>query len=420
MRTHQILTAAAQAGIRLGHEKFRAFLESYQADCLHTPAIHIAGTNGKGSTSAFASQILKQANILSGCYTSPHLIEVNERIMVNQSQISDDVLSEKLHSILKAATDWAGEQVDGEELPLTFFELMTAAALCHFNDLKLPINVIEVGLGGRLDSTNVVNSVVSVITSIGFDHMDVLGDDLASIASEKSGIIREGVPVVVGQLPQEAMRIVRMIAHEKNAPLYVLGTDFYMHPNEDNTWHFIWGERVIENLTLGLKGLHQGSNAALAIMALLLVPTIQLPSRLIRQGVLDAQHPGRIEWLSENILLDCAHNVDGAYTLGAYLKECPRIKPRTLLLGASDDKDIRAVAVSLQPYFDRILTTHCAHPRAMSAGDVAKSISGLDIPVFSAGPVESIFDYVDEEKDELVVAGSIFLVGALRAIYKAR
>ena len=420
MLTHPILTAAAQAGIRLGHEKFRAFLASHQSASLETPAIHIAGTNGKGSTTAFASQILKEANISSGSYTSPHLIEVNERIMVNKAPISDENLSRQLETIKSAATKWTGAHADDTEVPLTFFELMTASALCHFNDLKLAINVIEVGLGGRLDSTNIVNSVVSVITSIGFDHMDVLGDDLASIASEKSGIIRQNIPVVVGQLPQEAMRIVRMIAHEKDAPLYVLGVDFYMHPNEDNTWNFVWGERSIENLELGLLGLHQGSNAALAIMALLLVPTLQLPARIIREGVLNAHHPGRLEWLSDNILLDCAHNIDGAHTLAAYLKSHPKAQRRTLLLGASEDKDIRAVAVSLQPYFDRILTTHCAHPRAMSAGDVAKSISGLDIPVFSAGPVESIFDYVDPDTEEIVVAGSIFLVGALRAIYASK
>ena len=420
MLTHPILSTAAQAGIRLGHTKLKSFLQHYSPKCLETPAIHIAGTNGKGSTSAFTAQILKSAAIRAGCYTSPHLVDVNERIMVDKQPISDEDLTELLTGISGAARDWLGPAETDDGIPLTYFELMTAAALIHFERQQLALNVIEVGLGGRLDATNVVNSAVSVITSIGLDHMDVLGDNLASIASEKAGIIRTGIPVVIGQLPSEAMRIIRMIAHERNAPLYVLGVDFYMQLAEDETWTFSWGERVIDRLTLGLNGNHQGSNAALAIMALLLIPSLHLPSRMIRAGIQGACHPGRIEWISPSILLDCAHNIDGAHTLAAYLKHQPKNKPRTLLLGASADKDVRAVAVSLMPYFDRILTTHCQHPRALSAGEVAKAIAGLDIPVFSAGPVENILDYIHTDNEDLVVAGSIFLVGALRSLYFAR
>lgn len=416
MRTHPILTDAADSGIRLGFEKLSDFLKSFCPDTLEKPAIHIAGTNGKGSTSAFLSAILFEAGIKAGRYTSPHLSNVNERIEVAGKHIDDAELHDLLVAISSAATEWVSKVESASGSPLTYFEFMTAAGLCHFENMNTGINVVEVGLGGRLDATNIVDSSVSVIVSIGFDHTDVLGMDLASIASEKAGIIRENIPVVVGKLPADALRIIRMIAYERNAPLYVLDTDFYMHPNDDNSWTFKWRDRVIDGLFPSLKGIHQGHNAGLAIMALQVLNSHQFPSRIIRKGIEQAKHPGRLEWITDNLLTDCAHNIDGANALASYLKTIPKVRPRTLLLGTSRGKDVRAVAVHLQPHFDRILTTHCEHPRAVNAGAVATEIAGLDIPVIPAGPVETVLQYIDLEQEEVVVAGSIFLVGALRML----
>lgn len=416
MREHPILSNVARHGVRMGHQKLHDFVSQTFDNANKTPSIHIAGTNGKGSVSAFISSVLNVSGLKSGRFISPHLLEVNERISIKGKDISNEDLNHYLEEVSKKSCAYFGREYSHQAIPLTYFEIMTAVALCYFSDQATQLNVIEVGLGGRLDATNIINPSVSVITSIGFDHTEILGDSLASIASEKAGIIRQGIPVVVGRLPLEALKIIRMIALEKEAPIYVQEEDFFINFTEEQNWSYQSSELIIENLKLSLRGAHQGDNAAVALKAIELMPSLQFPPRLIREGLINAEHPGRLEWFQEHVLLDCAHNFDGASALSGYLSTLERSAPRTLLLGASSDKDIRAIAIALQGQVDRILTTHCSHPKAASAGEVATKLVDLDIPVIPAGHVDTVFQYIDIGKEEVIVSGSVFLVGAVRSI----
>lgn len=416
MRSHPLLNRAAQAGVRLGIERVRDLLTHLGSPQDAVPSVHVGGTNGKGSVGSMIAACQSAADKRVGLFTSPHLQEVNERIRVAGQPLPDAELTELLEEIHADATRWAAEHCPElpEGQPLTYFELLTVAGFVAFARNKLDLSVVEVGLGGRLDATNVMTPQVSVITTVALDHQDRLGPDLGSIAGEKAGIIQPGVPVVVGRLPQEALRVIRLTALERGAPLHVLGEDF--HPSGSHGDFVVgWADGGISEVTVGLAGAHQLDNAAVAIRALsLLPPLLRVPDGAIREGMAQVHHAGRLEWLGERVLVDGAHNPAGATALAAALDAMDWDQPRTLLLGASDDKDVRAIASILAPQFGRILTTHCAHDRARKAGELAQDLVDLDIPVMPAGPIEEALPLALSEPGLVVVAGSLFTVGAAR------
>jgi len=257
---------------------------------------------------------------------------------------------------------------------------------------------------------------------VGIDHVAQLGPDLGSIASEKAGIIKTERPVVVGALPPAALRVVRSLAVDRGAPLRVLGRDFHGRPERAGGLSFSQGERVVSVPALALVGGHQVDNAAVAIAAVAELPAPLRPSDdAIRAGLAQVRHPGRLERVAPDLLLDCAHNDESAGRLAEWLRSnpVPEGVRRTLLLGMSSDKDPRAMVVSLAPLVDRVLTTHCSHPRALSAGDLAEQIIGVDVPVLPAGPVEQALLVARNGRDEVVVAGSVFLAGAVRDLVSA-
>ena len=425
MTKHPILSRLAQGGVRLGTERMEAFLQELGSPHLAAPVVHVAGTNGKGSVCALVSSILSSAGLRVGTYLSPHLQEVNERIAVAGERISDEALDLMLQEIDAWAIRWASSRFPGEDTalrPLTYFEALTACAFLHFARCEVDVAVVEVGLGGRLDATNVVQAAVSVVVSVGLDHTERLGPDLASVAAEKGGIMRTGVPVVVGPLSQEAMTVVRSMAGERQSPLVAAGED-YKAWGSPASFSWTHGSMHLEDLCTGLHGQHQLDNAAVALMVVELLgrahPALVADESQCRAGLESAAHPGRCEWLGPSLLVDGAHNVDAAQTLAAYLREIPRDTERTLLLGSSRDKDVRAVAAVLAPEFDRILTASCAHARAMLAGDVAEALVDFDLPVLSVGPVEEALPRAQGEPGLLVVAGSLFLAGAVRDLLGA-
>ena len=271
---------------------------------------------------------------------------------------------------------------------LTYFEMMTAAAFVHFTEQKVDVAVIEVGLGGRLDATNIVpKPLVTAITSIGIDHTEVLGDDLASIAAEKAGIVKHGVPLVVGPLPPPAFKVVRAVAADKGAELYVRGKTYRVQGKSDD-FAFSFGETALRGMATGLHGDHQVDNAGVALMVAHLLPEPFRPSEdAMRRGLRMARNPGRNEWLAPDLLVDCAHNADGAAQLAAYLRQLPRDRRRTLLLGVSSDKDVRAIVAVLAPTVDRVICTRCNHPRAADPKLLAQTLVDIDVPVSSAGPI---------------------------------
>ena len=421
MLTHPILSELAQSGIRLGLQNLAGFLESIGYGTLNIPCIHVAGTNGKGSVCRMLESVYQEAGQRVGLYTSPHLQQINERVRINGSDIDDENLDALLKELYYKSQEWATAQELPNESPLTYFEMMTAVALVAFSRANVDIVILEVGLGGRLDATNIVESTISVITSISLDHTDVLGSDLSSIATEKAGIIKNNTPVVLGMMDVEAKRAIRLIAELKSAPIYQLGDDFFFFESKDKG--LVWHNKIhrLENILLALLGTHQQSNAGVAIMVVqLLLAQFPVSIDALYRGLQKSNNPGRMEWLSPNLLLDCAHNPAGAEQLASYLKELRHADPKRqirLLLGASNDKDVHGVSIVLSNQVDQVYCTHCAHPRAMKSSELEQSLH-LDIPVKDVGPVEQAFAQLYSDEGVLVVAGSIFLVGAVRDLWE--
>ena len=418
MIQHPRLAALTRFGVRLGLQHMRALMRHLGQPQLRYPTLHVAGTNGKGSVVRTLGAMLRAQGLRVGEYVSPHLQRVNERIWVDGEEISDADLSALLEELAVEREAWAATGLTeglSAEAELTYFEMMTAAAFVHFARVGVDVAVIEVGLGGRLDATNLLDPVVCGITSIGFDHMEQLGHDLPSIAAEKAGIIQPGRPVVVGPLPAAALRTIRTIAADRGAPLLAPDSDYRVDLDPDGGLRYTGVEWQLGGLRLALDGEHQRGNAGVALaMAERLPPHLRPGADAVRAGLAAVRHAGRLEWLAADVLADCAHNQEGAAQLAACLRALPEDRrPRTLLLGMSADKDARAIVVALAPLFDRIYTTHCSHPRAASAGELAEQLMDVGVPVLPAGAVEVALPRVRAE-GPCVVAGSIFLVGAAR------
>lgn len=424
MRTHPVLAHLARFGVRLGLSRCRDLLRSMGDPHLARPVVHVAGTNGKGSVVRMVGALLRARGLRVGEMCSPHLQQLNERIVVDGEPIADEALDDLLHRVAAARDRWVREELH-DEVPaaeaLTYFELVTIAGFLHFAESAVDVVVVEVGLGGRLDATNVVAPVATGIVSVGMDHMEQLGHDLASIAAEKAGIIKPGCPVVVGPLVPAALRVVRTIAHDKGAPLLAPDADYAVRIDREGGLGFSlnasedWSGAELSGLQLSLEGEHQIANAGVALALVHALPASLRPGPdAVTAGLAAVRHAGRLEWIDEELLLDCAHNGDGAVRLAVYLRGLPEHRrPRVLLLGMSEDKDARAVAAPLAPFVDRIYTTHCAHPRATSAGDLAARLVGIDVPVLPAGPVEQALGLA-RASGPVVAAGSVFLVGAVR------
>ncbi len=420
MRTHPVLTELATAGVRLGLERVGSYLGWLGSPQASFPMVHVAGTNGKGSTTALLASCLSAQGLRTGHYSSPHLQHVNERIRVDGHSISDRLLGELLERVAGEARAWAAAQAmelpEGQP-PLTYYEAMTAAAFLAFQRAELDLAAVEVGLGGRLDATRTGQAVVTAITSIGLDHCEVLGPDLASVAYEKAGIFRPGVPAVIGPLPGDAMRVARSQAGGLGAPALIWGED-YEASGTPQDFRFRFRGRELTGLELGLRGDHQVRNAGVALASLYALaevrPELAVSEAALRSGLAGVRHAGRCEWAASDVLLDGAHNVEASQALADYLAGLPREAPRTLLLGVSKDKDVRSVVAPLMGQVERVCTTHCAHPRAMPAGEVASALVDLSVPVLPAGPVEDALGLARQFDGLLVVAGSLFLVGAVR------
>ncbi len=306
----------------------------------------IAGTNGKGSTSRFLNAMISQVSSV-GLFTSPHLFKFNERILVNNIKISNDSLERHIET-LQAVNDSIGA---------TFFELITALALLHFQESRVTHAVLEVGLGGRLDSTSAVESVVSIITNIDLDHTQMLGSTVEEIAFEKAGIIRLGIPVVTGATGA-ALKVIEARALELNAELWVLGREIQLKTRDLG----LYGLELSVQTPLGIisghskmLGIHQAQNAALAITA---AQYLEIPTAAIQRGLETATNPGRLEWLagSPSVLLDAAHNPHGARALEKFITD-HKLNPVTLIVGSQADKDYASVAEILNPISSQVICT---------------------------------------------------------------
>lgn len=382
------------------------------------PVIHVAGTKGKGSVSALCASALQAAGYKIGLYTSPHLHDFSERIVVNGRSISpDDVVA--LVDLCKPIVTAIPE--------VTWFEYTTMLAFLYFAQQDVDAAVIEVGLGGRLDATNIVTPEVAVITSISYDHMAVLGDSLAQIAAEKAGIIKYDVPVVISPQVDEAQQVITRIAAERNASLFQVGEDYQfkllsqsLEGQTFKIWSRVDPKKTIQ-LAIPLLGRHQVENAVVAYAALQVLnkPSLVISANAIRKGFAKTKWPGRFEITRRNppMVLDCAHNPDSAHRLRQTLDDFFPDRPIILLFGASEDKDVTGMFIELLPRVRQCFATQSIHPRAMSPAHLKELAEPFGVPVTNVSTVEEALDEALRAAGEdalLLVTGSIFVVAGVR------
>ncbi|MFZ0549105.1 MAG: folylpolyglutamate synthase/dihydrofolate synthase family protein [Candidatus Promineifilaceae bacterium] len=398
------------------------------------PAVHIAGTKGKGSVSAMAAASLRAAGYRVGLYTSPHLQEFRDRIRILTPEDEDGRISEAQVVAGVERMKPAIEQVPG----ITWFELITALAFLHFGEQQIDVAVVEVGLGGRLDATNVLTPLVSVITSISYDHTYLLGDTLAEIAGEKAGIIKERVPVVSAPQESSALDKIEMVAQAHHSSLMVVGRDWsFQSALSSRQSAEKRGKQVIavvppsgSHLTaapttfeLALVGHHQQENAVVALAALEIISEYfpQLTLEAVRTGLATVSWPGRLQTLhvgngTPTLLVDCAHNVDSAQKLAFALQNDYRYERLWLVLGVTADKDVSGIVETLLPLAEGTIVTTSGHPRAASPRDLLQitAEAGFEAQPAATVPeaVEAAWAYASPD-DLICVTGSIFVVGDL-------
>ncbi len=388
---------------------------------LQYPVVHVAGTKGKGSTAAMIASVLQSAGYKVGFYTSPHLEDFVERIQINRVPIShSDLVS--IVAILKPAV----ARIER----LTTFELTTAAGFLYFASENVDIAVVEVGLGGRLDATNVVDPLVSVITSLSLDHMNVLGDTLDKIAFEKAGIIKPGKPVVDSPQKPEALKVVEEIARVRGSKLIQTGKDYsftlLQHGLDGQTFRI--RESAIEEpngmyIRIPLLGLHQLENAttAYAALSVLMKSGWKINPEAIQKGFATVSWQGRFEILQSDptIVVDSAHNRDSAEKLRKTIDDYFPNARVILIFGASEDKDVAGMFAELLPRVEWMITTQSIHPRAYDAEKLRELAAAYSVPVEAIVPLEMAVDRALEKvkNNQIIVAtGSLFIVGGVRHV----
>jgi dihydrofolate synthase/folylpolyglutamate synthase len=406
----QYLFGLERFGTVLGLENVRSILALFGDPQVSLPVIHVAGTNGKGSVSAMASAILKGAGYCVGTYTSPHLISFTERITINATPLSEDAvaaLAERMRVAIEAT---------GRGRFFTFFDFTTAMALLCFREQNVDAAVMEVGMGGRLDSTNVVDPAVTIVTNVSRDHTDYLGNSIQAIASEKAGIMKPGIPVVTATTG-EALDVIERRAEELACPVYRPARGFRFKKLGEQRMAYDGPRFRLPELFVNLAGDHQLTNAAVALCAAEVFSQGRRPldpektSKALREVV----WPGRLEIVrrTPSILLDGAHNVDGMRSLGSYLRDYYGTKQKILIFGAMKDKDYAAMLREISLSVDRIVVTAPAMDRAADPETLA---SLVDNPVI----VPAVFEALRTAKslaggdDLIVVAGSLFLVAEVK------
>jgi dihydrofolate synthase/folylpolyglutamate synthase len=402
--------------------------------------VHVAGTKGKGSTSAMIAAMLTAAGHRVGVFSSPHLERLEERFAVDGTQCSAEELAalvEQVRPAVAAMDAEAAKAGDPQDGP-TYFEITTAIALLHFAARQVDAAVLEVGLGGRLDSTNVCEPMVSVITSIGFDHMAQLGNTLTAIAGEKAGIIKPGVPVVSGVLEDEPREVIEHTAAERGCRLIQVERDFSWQRDADCgmdesaigefSFRCTLAGQALEllHVTVAMKGAHQAANAAVALatIAELRRQGWNVSLDAMRHGLSVAKLPGRVEVLAGDpvVVLDTAHNEPSAKALAAALAEIRVTGDRTLILAASRDKDVPGIIRELAPAFDRVVVTqYQKNPRAVPTGELSELVrAGMggkaDVVEAYSTPSEAwqAVSRTAGPSDLICIAGSFFLAGELR------
>jgi dihydrofolate synthase/folylpolyglutamate synthase len=402
--------------MRLGLEAIDAVCDRLGRPERRVPAILIAGTNGKGSTAATLSAIAAAAGVRAGLYTSPHLIRVTERFRLEEKDVSEEELDVSLRRVFDAADR-------APEIPVTYFEALTAAAFVLFADQSLDLSVLEVGMGGRFDATNISSPVLSIVSSISLDHTAELGPTLAAIAREKAGVFRPARPALVASTPEEARQVFCEIAAQMGAELHEMAkeTSLKLRALAAGPTHFVLEtpERSYD-LCTPLPGAHQAGNASLAVRAAeLLGPTLPFDSEAVARGVAKTRWPGRLERFDVQgraVWLDGCHNPEGAASLAEFLRRTS-LRP-DLIFGAMADKDVESMLSAIGGAVEEIRLVPLSTDRAAPPQELSRRImpwrpDARPSPSVSAA-LEELLSRPGEKP--IIVAGSLYLVGEAREL----
>ncbi len=375
--------------------------------------IHIAGTNGKGSVAATLYAILMEAGYSVGMYTSPHLIQFNERIVVDGQMATDDEILEAYLAVRSVAA--------GKREP-TFFEYTTVMAFSVFAKRRVDWAVVETGMGGRMDATNVIVPAVSVITNVSLEHQQYLGRTLEDIAWEKGGIIKKGIPVVTGASQPKVLSVLQAIADIRRSELYQLKKDFHIRQQPDGTVTYRGINHTWKHLELRLVGAHQLKNAALSLATceLLREKRVLIDERAIREGLRHTRWPGRLEIVrrSPDLILDGAHNLDAARTLAKHLETAYADRDITLVIGILSDKPYDKILKILVPLCKRVICTKPKIDRALPVETIATISRRLVSDVITVPKVDRAIQTALEKakpNDVICVAGSLYVIGEAKA-----
>ena len=394
------------------------------------PTVHIAGTKGKGSTATMLARMLESNDYSVGLYTSPHLSHLHERIAINSEMINDSQMHGLLNRIQAPI-----EKMAKKDKP-TFFEIMTAMAFMHFADLDVDIAVIETGLGGRLDSTNVIKPEVVGITSLSIDHQNQLGNTIDSIAAEKAGIFKQGVPIVTVKQHPDAMRVLKKQANSIKAPLSVTGSDIdFSYRFETSREHgphtkicLTTKTSKFEHLRVPLHGKHQAINCGLALAMLDKLKTTgyEIDNEKALEGLSRVSLPGRMEMIHQDprIMIDAAHNAASIKALIYAIGQNIPYDSMVMIFGCNSDKDVRGMLDKLQYGADKVIFTRSSSPKAVSPQELADmytEICGkMCQTAYSLGEALKLADSAVGREDLICITGSFYLIGQAKARFMPR
>ena len=401
-------------GIKLELETIENILAKLGNPHKNYKIVHVAGTNGKGSTAAYIASILQTAGFKTGVYPSPHLIRFNERICIDREMIADDDVVAAYEAVHAADTG---------ERKATFFEIATAMGFYHFAQQKVDWAVIETGMGGRFDATNIVSPEVCVITNLSIEHTDYLGHTIKALATEKGGIIKASTPVVTAVNQPSGLKKLKEIAQEKSAPLYRYKHDFSMRKIPGKSTYIYRGlAQTVKNLVKPLPGDHQKENLSLALAACELIFQKENITRTpfetcIKEGLSGTRWPGRLEVVMENplVILDGAHNLKAAQVLGNHLKKTLNGRKLTLVVGILDDKPYQKMLEHLVPKADRIIVTRAKIDRSLGTDVLSEAIRQItDKEIAVIDDVKQAVSHAISnscDTDAVCVAGSLYVTG---------
>ncbi|MFD0713961.1 bifunctional folylpolyglutamate synthase/dihydrofolate synthase [Paenibacillus sp. GCM10027626] len=416
-----------QFGIRPGMERINRLMEAFGHPQRRLKFIHVAGTNGKGSVCAYLTTVLLRAGYDVGTFTSPYIVKLTNRFQYNGADIPEETLCQLANELKPHVDEIAGTELGSPSM----FEVSTALAILYYAKVCYPDYVVwETGLGGRLDVTNIVTPVVSVITNVGHDHMDILGDTIEAVAKEKAGIIKPGVPVISAVSQPEVQQVIKDKARATQSALYLLGEQFseqVQEVNEDKQmFNFEGPFRSLEGLAISLNGAHQRTNAAVAIMTLEVLQqyyALIVDDEDLRRGLQETQWPGRLEMIQRTprLLLDGAHNPEGAEMLATALRDTYSYKRLHVMIGMLSNKNHQDTLRHILPLADTLIITEPDFRKAMSAASLAELVQSMNentcelvIERDWKEALQRLQDLTGEE-DLAVVTGTLYLIADVRS-----